>query len=96
VPTGEALVKFCAKVSGDCEWEPTRAQWAEITAGAADRRVVEAKGRQIAQLDAQPVPPGALSRGIKLKREEPKPSVVRVSDSPAAKMLVTKIELVHK
>lgn len=95
VPTGDELARFCAKNREDCYWRPTAAQWARITAAALDRRVVEARGTQIAQANVEPVMPNMLQRGIKLKKEEPAPSVVRVSDSPAAKMLVTKIELAH-
>ena len=96
VPTGEALEKFCAKNREDCYWRPTAAQWARIKAAASDRRVVEAKSAQLAQADARPVAPDTLQRGIKIKRTEPGPAVVRVSDSPAASMLVTKIELAHQ
>jgi hypothetical protein len=95
VPSGDALEKFCAKSRDDCQWRPTAALWARISAAALDRRVVEARGTQIAQAETQPVMPAMLQRGIKLKREEPAPSIVRVSDSPTAKMLVTKIELAH-
>jgi Domain of unknown function (DUF4384) len=96
VPTGEALATYCAKSGEDCYWRPTTAQWARIVAGAADRHVTEAKSTQLAQADTRPVAPVALARGIKIKKTEPKPSVVRVNDSPAAKMLVTKIEIAHK
>ncbi|MFL6282389.1 MAG: DUF4384 domain-containing protein [Pyrinomonadaceae bacterium] len=96
VPSGDALEKFCAKSRDDCQWRPTAAQWARISAAALDRRIVEARSTQIAQADTQPVMPSMLQRGIKLKKEEPAPSIVRVSDSPAARMLVTKIELAHK
>lgn len=96
VPSGDALEKFCAKSRDDCQWRPTAAQWARISAAALDRRIIEARSTQIAQADTQPVMPAMLQRGIKLKKEEPAPSVVRVSDSPAARMLVTKIELAHK
>jgi hypothetical protein len=95
VPTGDALAKFCAKGREDCYWRPTTAQWARITAAALNRGVTEARSTQIAQANTEPVMPAMLQRGIKLKREEPAPSVVRVSDSPGAKMLVTKIELAH-
>jgi hypothetical protein len=95
VPTGDALEKFCAKNREDCYWRPTAAQWVRISAAASDRGIVEAKNTQIAQANVEPVMPAALQRGIKLKKEEPAPSIVRVSDSPDAKMLVTKIELVH-
>lgn len=95
VPVGDALAKFCAKSREDCYWRPTTAQWARITAAALNRGVTEARSTQIAQANTEPVMPAMLQRGIKLKREEPAPSVVRVSDSPSAKMLVTKIELAH-
>jgi hypothetical protein len=96
VPSGDALEKFCAKMRDDCQWRPTAAQWARIAAAALDRRIIEARSTQIAQAETQPVMPAMLQRGIKLKKEEPAPSVIRVSDSPTARMLVTKIELAHK
>ena len=52
--------------------------------------------KDIAQLQKQPVQPASLQRGIKIKREDPAPSVVRVNDSPDADTLVTVIKLVHK
>jgi len=95
VPTGAALEKFCAKNRDDCTWRPTAALWSRIAAGALDRSVVEAHG-QLAQANVPAVLPATLQRGIKLKREEPAPAILRVADSPTAKMLVTKIELMHK
>lgn len=94
VPTGEALKKFCGKNDEDCEWRPTPALWARIAAAALDRRVVEARST-LARADT-PVMPVMLQRGIRVKKDAPKPTTVRVSDSPGAKMLVTKIELLHK
>ena len=96
VPTGEALEKFCAKNRENCYWRPGAAQWARIKAAASDRRVVEARSTQLAQAAARPVAPDTLQRGIKIKRTEPRPAFVRVADSPAASMLVTKIELAHQ
>lgn len=93
VPTGEALKKFCGKNVDECEWRPTAAQWARISAAALDRGVREAS---IARADTQPVMPVMLQRGIRVKKDAPKPMTVRVSESPNAKTLVTKIELMHK
>ena len=95
VPTGAALKKYCGKKGEDCEWRPTAAQWTRILAGALDRGVREWSG-QIAQADTQPVMPVMLQRGIRVKRDAPKPMTVRVSKSPDAPMIVTKIELLHK
>lgn len=95
IPVGDALEKFCAKNRDDCYYRPTATQWARISAAALDKRIIEARSTQIAQADTQPVMPAMLQRGIKLKKEEPAPAIVRVSDSPATRMLVTKIELAH-
>jgi hypothetical protein len=95
LPTGAALRKFCGKNVRDCEPRPTAAQWERILAGALGGGVREWRG-QIAQADAQPVMPVMLQRGIRVKRDAPKPMTVRVSKSPDAPMVVTKIVLLHK
>lgn len=94
VPAGEALRKYCGKNVDECEWRPTAAQWARISAASLDRGVRQATA--IAQADTQPVMPVTLQRGIRVKKDAPKPMTVRVADMPGAKMLVTKIELLHK
>ncbi|HEX3559708.1 MAG TPA: DUF4384 domain-containing protein [Pyrinomonadaceae bacterium] len=96
VPAGDALAQFCAKKSGDCYWQPTADVWARIKSGATGGRVNEAKNAQLAQLQKQPVPPSTLQRGLKIKRDDPAPAVVRVNASPDSDMLVTVIKLVHK
>ncbi|HEX8721407.1 MAG TPA: DUF4384 domain-containing protein [Pyrinomonadaceae bacterium] len=95
VPAGEALVTYCGKNLEACAWRPTPAQWARIAGGAKGRGVTEAKNTQLAQAP-QPVAPAALQRGLKVKREDPRPAVVRVNDSPEADVLITEIVLTHK
>lgn len=94
VPTGDALVAAC-KSCDEYGWKPTPEEWARIKSGAAGGRVVEAKNVQLAQLQ-KPVQPVALQRGIKIKKDDPAPAVVRVNDSAEADALVTVIRLVHK
>lgn len=96
VPAGQALVKFCGKNLEDCAWKPTAAQWARITDGAKGGRVTEAKNTQLAQAGPPPVMPGTLQRGLKVRKEDPKPAIVRVNESPDADLLVTEIVLTHK
>jgi hypothetical protein len=96
VPTGEALAEFCGKGKEECYWKPTPEEWERIKSGAAGGRVVEVRNAQLARLQKQPVQPGALQRGIKLKRDDPAPAVVRMNDSPDSDTLVTVIKLVHK
>lgn len=96
VPAGQALVKFCGKNLEDCAWKPTAAQWTRILDGAKGGRVTEAKNEQLAQAGPPPVLPGTLQRGLKVKKEDPKPAIVRVNESPDADLLVTEIVLTHK
>ena len=96
VPVGEALVKFCGTNLEDCSWRPTAAQWAGILQGSKGRRVTEVKSTQFAQAAPPPVMPGTLQRGLKVKKEDPRPAVVRVNDTPDADILVTEIVLTHK
>jgi hypothetical protein len=95
VPTGEALIKFCGTNQDDCSWKPTAAQWERIKGSVKGRGVTEAKNTQLAQA-ALPVMPDTLARGLKVKREDPKPAVVRVNNSADASVLVTEIVLTHK
>jgi hypothetical protein len=97
VPAGDALAAFCGDNKDDCYWKPSAEQWARIKSGAAGGGVIEAKNDALlAQTAPQSVPPSSLQRGIKIKKDEPAPSVVRVNDSPKTDTLVTVIKLVHK
>lgn len=94
VPVGSALVEAC-KSCDEYGWKPTAQEWARIKSGAGVGHVIEAKNAQLAQLQ-KPVQPVALQRGIKIKRDDPAPAIVRVNDSADADALVTVIKLVHK
>ena len=97
VPTGEALVKYCGKNLEDCAWRPSAAQWARITGGAKGRGVKEAKNAELLAQATAPAPtPGTLQRGLKVKKDDPRPAIVRANESPDADVLVTEIILTHK
>src|SRR5438105_240608 len=96
VPAGDALARFCGKGRDGCYWKPTPEEWARIKSGAGGGRVIEAKNAQLAQSQKRPVQPSSLQRGIKIKKDDPAPAVVRVNDSPDSDTLVTVIKLVHK
>ncbi|MBV8856127.1 MAG: DUF4384 domain-containing protein [Acidobacteria bacterium] len=96
VPAGQALVKFCGKNLEDCAWKPSAAQWARINSGAKGRGVTEAKSMQLAQTTVPTAVPVTLQRGLKVKKDDPRPAIVRVNDSPDADVLVTEIVLTHK
>lgn len=95
VPAGEALLEFCGERQEDCVWKPTAAQWDKILSAARARGVTEARNTQLAQA-APPVKPDALARGLKVKRNDPGPAVVRVNNTPDPNLLVTEIVLTHR
>lgn len=95
IPVGEELIGRCGGVVKDCYWQPTAAEWERIKAQLVeDGGARESRHTQLARL--QPAEAGTLTRGIRIRPEEPPPAVVRVSDSPTANLLVTTIELKHK
>jgi hypothetical protein len=96
IPVGAALVEFCGANVEDCAWKPPTSLWESLRGGAKGQGIVEAKNTQLAQLQSQPVMPQTLQRGLKVKREDPKPAVVRVNNSPDADILITEIVLIHK
>ena len=97
VPTGNALLEYCGKNRDDCYWKPSAAQWQSIKSGAAGGRVIEAKNAPLlAQSNQKPVASSSLQRGIKIKKDEPAPAIVRVNDNAETSTLVTVIKLVHK
>ena len=96
VPTGEALAEFCGENRDDCSWKPPAQLWERITSAARGRGITEAKNVQTSQATPLPATRTTLRRGLKVRREDPKPAVVRVNDSPGADLLVTEIVLTHK
>jgi hypothetical protein len=95
VPSGEQLVRRCGGVRADCYWQPTAAEWSGLKQTfERGGRVREGRLPQLAGLQA--VEPATLTRGLRVQQEEPPPAVVRVSESPAAPLLVTTIDLVHR
>jgi hypothetical protein len=95
IPVGEELISRCGGAVKDCYWQPTADEWSRIKAQLVeDGGAREGRLTQLARL--QPAEPETLTRGIRVRPEEPPPAVVRVSDSPAANLLVTTIELIHK
>jgi hypothetical protein len=96
VPAGEALLAHCGGAArDDCYWKPAPEQWERLKAAAGAGRVAEKRNDDLAKAQTPPAAP-ALARGIKVKKDEPAPSVVRMNASAESDVLLTKIKLVHK
>ena len=94
VPTSEALVAFCAANKPKCPWQPAPEAWAKVEeARKADVEVVATTNYGQAQTEKEKV---ATTRGLGLDQSAPSPSVIRMSASTKAPVLVTVLNLIHK
>ena len=94
VPFGEALVNFCTANKDKCPWRPPVTAWAQLQqASKADVRIVTSKASGQVQTEKEQV---AMTRGLGLDQTAPQPSVIRMSASTNAPVLVTILDLVHK
>ncbi len=95
VPTGDALASYCFEAQGNCPWRPATAVWTELKAAQEREQVAVSKVKD--QGRAQTTDEReATTRGLGLAAGAPTPSVIRMTASPDAKMLVTAIDLIHK
>lgn len=95
VPTGEALASYCFEAQGNCPWRPAGAVWTELKAAQEREQVAVSKVKD--QGRAQTTDEReATTRGLGLAAGAPTPSVIRMTASPDATMLVTTINLIHK
>jgi Domain of unknown function (DUF4384) len=94
VPTGDNLVSFCATNKDKCPWRPSADVWAHIQLDTkADVKVVTGSQFGQPQSNAEVV---ATTRGLGLDQSAPEPSVIRMTASTTAPVLVTVLDLIHK
>ncbi|PYS25068.1 MAG: hypothetical protein DMF72_02875 [Acidobacteria bacterium] len=94
VPMADALVNFCSTNKDKCPWHPTPDVWTKIQQAAkADVKIVTSNTAGQAQSDKEQI---ATTRGLGLDQTAPQPSVIRMSASTSAPVLVTILDLVHK
>lgn len=94
VPIAETLTTLCSTNKSDCPWHPSSEIWTRIQQAArADVKVVTSNTAGQAQTEKEEV---ASTRGLGLDQSAPQPSVIRMSASTSAPVLVTMLDLVHK
>ena len=94
VPIAETLASLCSTNKENCPWHPTADVWTRIQQAAkADVKVVTSNTTGQAQTEKEQV---ATTRGLGLDQSAPQPSVIRMSASTGAPVLVTMLDLVHK
>ena len=94
VPMSDALVGFCSTNKDKCPWHPSAEVWTKIQEAAkADVKIVTSNTAGQAQSDKEQV---ATTRGLGLDQTAPQPSVIRMTASTSAPVLVTILDLVHR
>ena len=94
VPVGNDLVGFCAANKDKCPWRPLPEVWLRVQgATKAEVKVVAAKSFGQPQSEKEQI---ATTRGLGLDQSAPAPSVIRMSASTNAPLLVTVLDLIHK
>lgn len=94
VPIAETLAALCSANKNDCPWHPPVDVWARLQQAAkADVKVVTSNTSGQSQTEKEQV---ATTRGLGLDQTAPQPSVIRMSASSSAPVLVTTLDLVHK
>ncbi len=94
VPIAETLASLCSTNKNNCPWHPPADVWTRIQQAAkADVKVVTSNTSGQAQTEKEQE---ASTRGLGLDQSAPQPSVIRMSASTGAPVLVTMLDLVHK
>jgi uncharacterized protein DUF4384 len=94
VPIAETLANLCSANKDNCPWHPPVNVWTSIQQAAkADVKVVTSSTTGQTQTEKEQV---ATTRGLGLDQTAPQPSVIRMSASSSAPVLVTTLDLVHK
>ena len=94
VPVADTLMTLCSTNKENCPWHPSVEVWTRIQQAAkADVKVVASNTAGQVQTEKEQV---ATTRGLGLDQTAPQPSVIRMSASTSAPVLVTMLDLVHK
>jgi hypothetical protein len=94
VPMAETLVKLCSTSKDSCPWHPSAEVWTQIQqASRANVKIVASNTAGQPQTEQEQ---NATTRGLGLDQSAPQPSVIRMSASTSAPVLVTTLDLVHK
>ncbi len=95
VPTGDALSAYCFDAGHTCPWRPEPAIWTKLKLTQAREQVAvsRTKDQGLAQTEDERE---ATARGLGLAIDAPPPSIIRMTASAHASILVTTIDLIHK
>ena len=94
VPVEDELLNYCRANKEQCPWQPQSATWARIVANTAAKvAVVKSKtyGQEQTANEHE-----ATTRGFGLDKTAPEPSIIRMSATANAPVLLTTVDLIHR
>lgn len=94
VPIEDDLIAYCRENTGKCPWSPATEVWDHVKKELSEPTMV-AKSQTL----GKPQTSGetqAATRGIGLNRDDPEPSLIRLTTSTNKDMLVAPLDLNHK
>lgn len=94
VPIDDDLQNFCANSKNKCPWQPAPTTWAQIQKEmTAPVQVDKSKQFGNTQSSGELV---ASTRGIGLSKDDPEPSLIMLTASSSAPVLIATLDLVHR
>ncbi|MEK6279890.1 MAG: DUF4384 domain-containing protein [Acidobacteriota bacterium] len=94
VPMEDGLIAYCRENAGKCPWRPGTEVWEQIGKELGEpTKVVKSQTVGTAQTPGEHQ---AATRGIGLNRDDPEPSLIRLTTSTNKNMLVAPLDLNHK
>jgi hypothetical protein len=94
VPMEDELITYCRENAGKCPWRPGTEVWEQISKELGEpTKVAKSQTVGTAQTTSEQQ---AATRGIGLNRNDPEPSLIRLTTSTNKNMLVAPLDLNHK
>jgi hypothetical protein len=94
VPMEDDLIAYCRDNKGKCPWSPGTEVWEQISKELSSPTMVaksETLGKPQTSGEMQ-----AATRGVGLNRDDPEPSLIRLTTSTNKDMLIAPLDLNHK
>src|SRR5262245_32957802 len=92
--SGERLVAYCQQNPQACPWRPADATWKQLLAQATTE-TREGRSQRFGDTQTE-IGQNTIRRDVKLQPGDPSPSVIKINASPAARIIMAMIEIVHK
>jgi hypothetical protein len=92
--SGERLIVYCQQSHNICPWRPADSTWKQLL-NQAKTTVRESRNQSFGDAQTE-VEQKAIRRDVKLQPSDPAPAIIKINASPAARMIMTIVEIVHK